>query len=90
MYRGFLGGTSGKELTCECRKGNVGSVPGWGGSRGGHGVPLQYSCLGNPVDRGAWRAMVHRVAKSQTRLKQLSSSSSSKCEGKKVTDRLNM
>ena len=35
---------------------------------GGHGNPLQYSCLGNPKDRGAWRATVHGVAKSQTRL----------------------
>ena len=36
---------------------------------GGHGNPLQYSCLENPMDRGAWRAIVHRVAKSQTQLK---------------------
>ena len=33
---------------------------------GGHGNSLQYSCLENPTDRGAWRAIVHRVAKSQT------------------------
>ena len=40
--------------------------PGSGRSpRGGHGNPLQYSCLKNPMDRGAWRAIVHRVAKSQ-------------------------
>ena len=38
---------------------------------GGNGNPLQYSCLENPKDRGAWWATVHRVAKSQTRLKQL-------------------
>ena len=38
----------------------------------GNGNPLQYSCLENPVDRGAWRAAVHRVAQSQTRLKRLS------------------
>ena len=38
----------------------------------GNGNPLQYSCLENPMDRGAWWAMVHRVAKSQTRLKGLS------------------
>ena len=38
----------------------------------GHGNPLQYSCLENPKDRGAWRAMVHMVAKSQPQLKQLS------------------
>ena len=37
---------------------------------GGHGNPLQYSCLENPMDRGAWRATVHRIAKSQTQLKQ--------------------
>ena len=33
---------------------------------GGHGNPLQYSCLENPMDRGAWQATVHRIAKSQT------------------------
>ena len=50
-----------------------GSVPGWERSLGGgHGNPLQYSCLENPVDRRAWRATVHRVAKSQTQLNQLS------------------
>ena len=38
----------------------------------GHGNPLQYSCLENPMDRGAWNVIVHRVAKSQTQLKQLS------------------
>ena len=43
------------------------SVPGLGRSPGeGHGNPLQYSCLGNPMDRGAWRAIVHGVTKSQT------------------------
>ena len=42
-------------------------IPGSGRSpRGGHGNPLQYSCLENPMDREAWWAMVHRVAKSQT------------------------
>ena len=40
--------------------------------RGGHGSPLQYSCLENPMDRGAWWAVVHRFAQSGTRLKQLS------------------
>ena len=39
---------------------------------GGHGTPLQYSCLENPMDRGAWRAAVHRVTQSQTRVKRLS------------------
>ena len=49
--------------------GDVGSVPGPGRSPGeGNGNPLQYSCLGNPMDRAAWRATVHRVSKSQTRL----------------------
>ena len=48
-------------------------TPGWGrSSEGGNGNPLQHSCLENPMDRGAWWATVHRVAKSQTRLKQLS------------------
>ena len=51
----------------------AGSVPGLGRSPGGgHGNPLQYCCLENPVDRGAWRATVSRVSKSWTGLKQLS------------------
>ena len=50
----------------------MGSIPGSETSRGGgHGNPLQYSCLENPMDRGAWRATVHRVEKNQTRWKQL-------------------
>ena len=49
---------------------DVGSTPGSGRSpAGGHGNPLQYSCLENPMDRGAWQASVHGVAKSWTRLK---------------------
>ena len=40
--------------------------------RGGHGNPFQYSCLENPMDRGAWRAAVHRVAKGRMRLKRFS------------------
>ena len=45
------------------------SIPGSGRSPGGgHGNPFQYSCLENPVDRGAWQAIVHRVAKNWTRL----------------------
>ena len=52
---------------------DVGSIPGSGRSPGGgHGNPLQYSFLENPMDIGAWRAMVHRVTKSPTLLKQLS------------------
>ena len=43
------------------------SIPGLEKSpRGGHGNPLQYSCLENPMDRGTWQATVHRVTKSQT------------------------
>ena len=49
----------------------VGLIPGLGRSPGvGYGNPLQYSCLEIPMDRGAWWATVHRVAKSRTRLKQ--------------------
>ena len=49
---------------------DAGLIPGSGRSPGGgHGSPLQYSCLENPMDRGAWRATVHGVTKSQTRLK---------------------
>ena len=48
---------------------DVGLIPGLGRSPGeGHGNPLQYSCLENPMDRGAWRATAHRVAKSWTPL----------------------
>ena len=54
---------------------DMGSIPGSGRSPGeGNGNPLQYSCLENPMDRGAWRATVHGVAQSQTQLKQVSSS----------------
>ena len=53
-------------------KRDLGSVSGLGRSPGGgHGNLLQYSCLGNPVDRGAWWAIVLGVAKSQTQLEQL-------------------
>ena len=46
---------------------NVGSIPGLGRfPGGGNGNPLQYSCLGNPMDRGAWWATVHETAKSWT------------------------
>ena len=49
--------------------GDSGSIPGSGRSPGGGlGNTLQYSCLGNPIDRGAWQATVNRVAKSWTRL----------------------
>ena len=53
--------------------GDMGSIPGWGRSPGGgQGTSLQYSHLENPMDRGAWQATVHGVAKSWTRLRQLS------------------
>ena len=46
---------------------DAGYIPGLGRSPGGrHGNPLQYSCLENPIDRGGWWAIVHRVAKNQT------------------------
>ena len=49
---------------------DMGSIPGSGRSPGeGNGNPLQYSCLENPTDRGAWRASAHGVAKSQKQLK---------------------
>ena len=51
---------------------DAGSIPGSGRSPGrGHGNPLQYSCLKNPMDRGAWRATAHSVAQNRTRLSDL-------------------
>ena len=67
----LAGRTSSKESACNAR--DVGSIPRLGRSPGGgYGNPLQYSCLENPIDRGACRATVHSVAKSWTQLKQLS------------------
>ena len=64
---GFPGGSDSKE--CVRNVGDLGSIPGLGRSPGaGNGNPLQYSCLENPTDRGAWWATVHGVAKSRTRL----------------------
>ena len=52
---------------------DTGLIPELGRSPGGgHGNPLQYSCLENPMDRGDWQAMIHRVTNSWTQLKQLS------------------
>ena len=70
----FPGGASGKEPACQCRRHrDTGLISGSGRCPGGgHGNPLQYSCLENPMDRGAWWAMVHRVTQSQTPLKRLS------------------
>ena len=62
---GFPGGSDSKESACSA--GDAGSIPGSGRSPGeGNGNPLQYSCLENPMDRGAWRATVHGVTKSRT------------------------
>ena len=62
---GFPGSLAGKESACNV--GNPGSIPGLGRSpRGGQGYPLQYLGLENSRDRGAWQAIVHGVAKSQT------------------------
>ena len=60
----------GKEPACNVEDARgIGSIPGLGRSPGGgHGNPLEYSCLEKPMGRGAWRATVHSVAKSQTRL----------------------
>ena len=68
-----FGGSAVKNLVCSADvAGDAGSIPGLGSSPGGgHGNPLQYSCLENPMDRGAWWATVHRVAKSRTQRKRL-------------------
>ena len=64
---GFPGGSGGKESACN--EGDPGSIPGSGRSPGeGNGYPLQYSCLENPMDRGALRAAVYGVPNSQTQL----------------------
>ena len=60
-------GSDSKESACNAA--DPDSVPGSGRSSGeGNGNPLQYSCLGNPMGRGAWQATVHGVANSQTQL----------------------
>ena len=66
-YGDFPHSAVGKESACNA--GELGSIPGLGRSPGeGNGNPLQYSCLENPMDRGAWQVIVHGVAKSQTQL----------------------
>ena len=63
----LLSGSDSKESACNA--GDPGSTPGLGRSPGeGNGNPLQYSCLENPMDREAWQATVHGVAKSRTRI----------------------
>ena len=66
LGQGFPGGSVGKETACHV--GDPGSIPGLGRSPGeGHGSPLRHSCLENPMDRGAWWAVV-RGMESRTRL----------------------
>ena len=63
--KGFPGGSVVKNLPANA--GDIGSISGLGRSMGaGNGNTLQYSCLENPMDRGAWRATVHGVTKTQT------------------------
>ena len=73
-HKGFPGGAGGEEPARPCRRhkrcGN--QSLGGGSPGGGHGNPLQCSCLENPTDRGAWRATVPGVARSRTRLERLS------------------
>ena len=65
LVEGFPGGSVIKNLPANA--GDVGSIPGPGKSPGeGNGNPLQYSGLENPMDRGAWWAIVHGVSKSRT------------------------
>ena len=70
--QGFPGGSISKESACSA--GDQGLIPGSGRSPGeGNGKPLQYSCLESPMDKGAWWAILHGVAKSQTRLRDFTS-----------------
>ena len=65
---GFPGDSDGKESAHNTR--DLSLIPGLGKSPGGeNGNPLQYSCLENPMNRGAWQATVHGVAESQTQLR---------------------
>ena len=69
MYikQSFSGDSDGKESAC--RAGDLRLIPGSGRSPGeGNGNPSQYSCLGNPMDRGVWWATVHGVTKNRTPL----------------------
>ena len=72
--QGFPGGTSGTEPACQCRRGKRCGFHPWAGKTpgGGPGNPLQWSCLENLMDRGAWRAAAHGFTQSRTQLKRLS------------------
>ena len=68
-WKGLPRWLSGKESTCQCRRCRRHKIPGSERSPGeGNGYSLQYSCLGNPMDKGTWQATVHRVTESQTQL----------------------
>ena len=68
LGKDFSGGSDGKASVYNA--GDLGSIPGLGRSTGeGNGNPLQYYCLENPMDRGAWWAAVYGVAQSQIQLK---------------------
>ena len=71
MYRSSQVALVVKNLACQCRRRSAGSIPGSARSPGGggRGNPLQYSCLENPLARGAWWVTVHRDVKSQIQLK---------------------
>ena len=65
VVEGFPGGSDGKESACSVE--DLGSIPGLGRSPGGgHGNPLQYSCLKNPHEQRAWRTTVHGISESDT------------------------
>jgi len=65
VMMGFPGGSVGKESACN--EGDLDLIPVSGRSLGeGNGYPLQYSCLGNPIDRGAWWTTVHGYKRSNT------------------------
>ena len=67
VLTGFPGGSDSKESACNAR--DPGSISGSGRSSGeGNGNPLQYSCLENSMDKGAWQSTVHGVERSYTRL----------------------
>ena len=67
VFLGFPGGSDSKESACNA--GDLGSIPGLGRSpEEGNGYPLQYSCMENSMDRGAWQPTVHGVVKSRTQL----------------------
>ena len=66
MLIGYFSRGSGDKASA-CKAGDLTLIPGWGSSPGeGNGYPLQYSCWGNPTDRGTWWARVHEVSESQT------------------------